>query len=252
MIFAHGFGCAQHMWRDIWPAFEKDYSIILFDFVGSGKSDLSAYNNERYANLNGYAQDLLDICKTLEVKNAVFVGHSVSSMIGLLASIKEPNFFQQLILVSPSPRYLNDESYHGGFEKSDIDEMLSTMDQNYIGWAGFLAPVIMRNPSQPELSQELTESFCSTNPAIARQFAEVTFLSDNRRDLQKAVHPSLILQCSEDLIAPIEIGNYLNENLKGSTLKIMQATGHCPHMSAPGETIQLMKEYLSASTLLTH
>lgn len=250
MIFAHGFGCAQHMWSDIWPAFENDYLIVLFDYTGSGKSDLSAYNKERYANLNGYAEDILDICKALKLKETVFVGHSVSSMIGLLASLKEPAFFQRLILIGPSPRYVNDGKYRGGFEKEDIDELLLTMESNYEGWAGFMAPVIMKNPEYPELSAELTESFCSTNPAIARQFAEVTFLSDNRKDLSKIRHPSLILQCSDDLIAPLEVGQYLKDTLKESTLKVMKATGHCPHMSAPAETIQLMQEYLADLTPL--
>ncbi|RYU92602.1 alpha/beta fold hydrolase [Emticicia agri] len=245
MIFAHGFGCAQHMWRDIWPAFENEYKIVLFDYVGSGKSDLSAYNEERYANLNGYAEDVLDICKALKLKDAVFVGHSVSSIIGVLASLKEPSFFQSLVMIGPSPRYVNDLAYHGGFEKKDIDELLVTMEQNYEGWANFLAPVIMKNPERPQLSQELTESFCATDPTIARQFAEVTFLSDNRKDLNKVTHPSLILQCSDDIIAPLAVGLYLKANLKNSTIKIMKATGHCPHISDPQETIQLMKEYLT-------
>jgi len=246
MIFAHGFGCAQHMWRDIWPAFEDDYLIVLFDYVGSGKSDIIAYNKERYANLNGYAEDVLDICKTLKLKNSIFVGHSVSSMIGILASVKEPEFFQKLILIGPSPRYINDESYKGGFEKKDVEELLVTMEKNYVGWANFLAPAMMKNPDRPGLSEELTESFCSTDPVIARQFAEVTFFSDNRKDLNKVKHPSLIMQCSNDLIAPLEVGQYLSDSLPGSTHKVMKATGHCPHMSAPEETIQLIKEYLHA------
>lgn len=248
MLFAHGFGCAQQMWRYVWPAFEDDYRIVLFDYVGSGQSDLSSYNTERYANLNGYAEDVLDICRELDLKDVIFVGHSVSSMVGVLASIKEPDFFQSIIMIGPSPRYINDLNYVGGFERTDIDELLSTMEKNYIGWANFLAPAIMKNPDAPELSQELTDSFCSTDPIIARQFAEVTFLSDNRRDLNKVRHPSLIMQCADDMVAPYEVGYYLNDQLSKSTLVLMNATGHCPHMSAPRETIKIMKRYLETET----
>jgi sigma-B regulation protein RsbQ len=248
MMFAHGFGCDQNMWRFITPAFEQDYKIILFDYVGAGKSQIAAYNKERYSNLNGYAQDLLEIIEELDLDNIIFVGHSVSSMIGLLAAVKHPERFAHMIFVSPSPRYINEApDYTGGFEKSDIEQLLDTMDRNYIGWANFLAPVIMQNAEQPELGQELTESFCSTDPIIARQFAEVTFLSDNRKDLPMLQIPSLILQCSEDLVAPMEVGDYLNKSILNSTLSVMKATGHCPHMSAPEETIELMKEYLAAA-----
>ena len=244
MIFAHGFGCDQNMWRYIVPAFEQDYRIVLFDYVGSGKSDISAYNASRYGSLNGYADDLLEICLDLDVKNAIFVGHSVSCMIGIIASIRNPSAFSKLILIGPSARYINDGEYFGGFERSDIEDLLETMDKNYIGWANFLAPAIMKNPDRPELGEELANSFCSTDPTIARKFAEVTFLSDNRHDLNKVKAPSLILQCSDDLIAPFEVGNYLVDHIPLSTLKIMKATGHCPHMSEPAETISLIKGYL--------
>jgi sigma-B regulation protein RsbQ len=236
------------MWRYITPAFEDDYKIILFDYVGAGKSDLSAYHPERYASLQGYAQDILDICEELDLRDVIFVGHSVSSMIGILAAISEPEYFAELILVGPSPRYINDEGYMGGFEKKDIEGLLETMEKNYIGWANFLAPNIMGNKDRPELGEELTESFCSTDPVVARQFAEVTFFSDNRHDLEKVKVPSLILQCTDDIIAPVEVGDYLAQNLEGSTLRRMQATGHCPHMSAPEETIQLIKEYLATKS----
>jgi len=245
MLFAHGFGCDQNMWRFVTPAFEEDYKIILFDYVGCGKSDLGAYSSERYGNLAGYAQDVLEVCETLQLKNVIFVGHSVSSMIGLLAAVKEPGLFSELIFVSPSARYINDQGYVGGFEQKDITDLLDTMDKNFIGWANFLAPAIMKNPERPELGAELTESFCSTDPVIARQFAEVTFLSDNRKDLPKLKVPSLIMQCSDDLVAPEEVGYYLRENIPQSTLRIMEATGHCPHMSAPEETIRLIREYLA-------
>lgn len=244
IVFAHGFGCDQNMWRYITPAFEKEYQIVLFDYVGAGKSDLAAYNKSRYSNLNGYAEDVLEICNELNLQNVIFVGHSVSSMIGLLAAIKQPQLFSNIIFVGPSARYINDTGYVGGFEEKDILDLLDTMDKNYIGWANFLAPAIMKNPEKPELGQELTDSFCSTDPVIARQFAEVTFLSDNRKDLHKLKVPTLIMQCSDDIIAPLEVGDYLNKQIPNSTLKVMKATGHCPHMSAPDETIRIIKEFL--------
>ena len=247
MLFAHGFGCDQNMWRYITPAFEKEYQVILFDYVGAGNSDIHSYNTEKYNDLSGYANDILDIANTLDLKKIIFVGHSVSCMIGMLAAINQPERFDKMIFIGPSARYINESpAYIGGFEKKDIHELLETMEKNYIGWANFLAPAIMKNPDQPELRNELMESFCSTDPVIARQFAEVTFLSDNRSDLTKLKIPTLLLQCSDDLIAPLEVGDYLNNQIPGSTLRIMRATGHCPHMSAPGETIELMKEYLSA------
>jgi sigma-B regulation protein RsbQ len=247
MMFAHGFGCDQNMWRYITPAFENDYKIVLFDYVGAGKSDKYAYNAERYASLQGYARDVLDICEELQLKNTIFVGHSVSSMIGLLAAIEQPQYFEKLIMVGPSPCYINDGDYKGGFERKDIEGLLDTMEKNYIGWANFLAPNIMGNKDRAYLGEELTESFCSTDPLIAKQFAEATFFSDNRNDLRKTKLPSLILQCSEDIIAPLEVGNYLHKNLSNSTLRVMKATGHCPHMSEPEETISLIKEYLEAA-----
>ena len=248
MMFAHGFGCDQNMWRYITPAFENDYKIILFDYVGAGKSDISAYNTERYESLQGYAQDVLEICEELKLKDIIFVGHSVSAMIGLLAAIEEPGHFEKLIMVGPSPCYINKDNYIGGFEKQDIEGLLETMEKNYIGWANFLAPKIIANPDRPELGNELTESFCSTDPIIATQFARATFFSDNRHDLKKNDVPSLILQCSEDIIAPLEVGEYLSKQLNHSTLKIMKATGHCPHMSEPSETISLIKEYLALTS----
>ncbi|GAA4470758.1 sigma factor SigB/phosphatase RsbP regulator RsbQ [Nibrella saemangeumensis] len=248
MLFAHGFGCDQNMWRYIAPSFQDTYKIILFDYVGSGKSDLSAYNADRYGNLNGYVQDVLDICEALDLRRVIFVGHSVSSMVGLLAAIKEPDLFERLIFVGPSPRYINDGAdYFGGFERKDIEELLDTMEKNYIGWANFLAPVIMKNPDRPELGQELSDSFCSTDPLIARRFAEVTFFSDNRQDLAKVKVPSLIMQCSDDLIAPLEVGDYMHRYTPGSTLRVLQATGHCPHMSAPEETIDVINAWLEPS-----
>ncbi|MBD1909344.1 MULTISPECIES: alpha/beta hydrolase [unclassified Leptolyngbya] len=246
MLFAHGFGCDQNMWRFITPAFEQDYRLVLFDYVGSGQSDLSAYNTERYSALQGYAQDVLDICEALNLEDVIFVGHSVSSMVGLLASIEAPSLFQQLIMVSPSPCYINHlPEYLGGFERADIEGLLDIMEKNYIGWASMLAPMVMHNSDRPDLTHELETSFCSTDPVIARRFAEVTFYSDNRHDLPKVTIPSLILQCAEDVIAPVEVGHYLDRCLPNSTLKLMAATGHCPHMSHPKETIQAIQGYLS-------
>lgn len=245
ILFAHGFGCDQNMWRFVTPAFENDYRIILFDYVGAGKSDLAAYYPEKYGALEGYVRDVLDVCEALELSDIVFVGHSVSSMIGVLAANAQPERFDRLILIGPSPRYINDGEYVGGFERADIEGLLDTMERNYIGWASFLAPTIMKNADRPELSRELEESFCSTDPNIARRFAEATFFADNRSDLPKVRVPSLILQCSDDAIAPVEVGEYIHRHLPGSTLRILEATGHCPHMSHPEETIQAIKEYLA-------
>jgi sigma-B regulation protein RsbQ len=245
MLFAHGFGCDQNMWRFITPAFERDYQIVLFDYVGAGKSDASAFDAERYSMLEGYAQDVLDVCNALDLRDVIFVGHSVSSMVGVLAANREPRRFSRLLMVSPSPRYINDADYIGGFERADIEGLLDLMDKNFMGWASFLAPVVMKNEERPELGAELQESFCSTDPVIARRFAETTFFSDNRADLPGVPVPSLILQCAEDAIAPVEVGHYLSRNLPASTLRLMKATGHCPHMSHPEETITAMKEYLA-------
>jgi len=244
MLFAHGFGCDQNMWRYLTPAFENDYRIVLFDYVGSGKSDLAAYDANRYGSLHGYALDILDVCRALDLSDVILVAHSVSSMVAVLAANREPDRFAQIVMVGPSPRYINDEGYIGGFDARDIDGLLETMEKNYIGWANFLAPAIMKNPDRPELGKELTESFCSTDPIIARRFAEVTFKSDNRSDLQHVRVPSLILQCSDDLVAPAEVGQYVHRNTPRSTFRQMQATGHCPHMSHPDETIRLIQEYL--------
>ncbi|MEO8561545.1 MAG: alpha/beta hydrolase [bacterium] len=249
MLFAHGFGCDQNMWRFVTPAFEDDYRVVLFDYVGAGKSDWEAYDPHRYASLEGYARDLLDVVHALDLRDVIFVGHSVSSMIGILAANEEPDRFASLILVGPSPRYINDgDTYVGGFERSDIEDLLETMDKNYIGWANFLAPAIMQNADRPELGAELTESFCSTDPVIATQFARATFFSDNRDDLARVTVPSLILQCTNDIIAPLQVGEYVHRAIGGSALRVMEATGHCPHMSAPDETVRLIKDFLARSS----
>lgn len=247
MLFAHGFGCDQNMWRFIAPEFEADYKVILFDYVGSGKSDLKSYDPARYSTLAGYVQDVLDIIQALDLRNVIFVGHSVSSMVGVLAANDAPDRFEQLIMIGPSPRYVNDGEYVGGFDKSDIEGLFEMMDKNFIGWANFLAPAIVKNPDRPELGEELAESFCSTDPVIARRFAEATFYADNREDLTRVTTPSLILQCSDDMVAPEAVGRYVEGQLAGSTFRQMKATGHCPHMSHPEETISLIREYLDAT-----
>lgn len=246
MIFAHGFGCDQNMWRFVAPAFEKDYRVVLFDFVGAGQSDLLTYNSSRYGDLYGYAQDLLEVCSAVEAKDAIVVGHSVGALISVLASILQPSSFRHLVLVGPSPCYINElPDYIGGFEREDLAELLDVMDKNYLGWASYLAPVIMGNAERPELSEELKSSFCAMEPSIARRFAEVTFFSDHRKELPKVTVPTLILQCAQDIIAPLEVGAYVHHHIQGSTLQLMKATGHCPHMSHPEETIQLIRDYLS-------
>lgn len=247
MLFAHGYGCDQNMWRFVAPAFKTEYKIVLFDHVGSGQSDLSAYRPEKYSRLDGYAQDILEICHELELEDVIFVGHSVSSMIGLLAAVQEPERFAHLILVGPSPRYINDDGYVGGFDEDAIEGLLAFMDSNFLGWSSTIAPQIIGNPDRPELGTELTNSFCRTDPEIAKHFARVTFLSDNRQDLEKVKTPTLILQCSDDIIAPETVGEYMHQNVAGSRYVKMNATGHCPNLSAPEETIQAIRTYLASS-----
>lgn len=248
MLFAHGFGCDQNMWRFVTPAFEERYKIVLFDYVGSGKSDVSACDARRYGSLEGYAQDVLDLCDALDLEKVIFVGHSVSCVIGVLAANRARDRFERLIFVGPSASYINDASagYVGGFDRKDIEGLLEMMDKNYLGWASFLAPAVMKNPGRAELSTELEQSFCSTEPKIARRFAEVTFLSDNRGDFARLQVPTLILQCSDDIIAPVSVGEWLAGQIPRNEYRLMKATGHCPHMSAPAETIELIKDYLAA------
>jgi sigma-B regulation protein RsbQ len=236
------------MWRYITPAFEKNFKVILFDHVGAGKSDLAAFNEQKYGSLNGYAQDVLEICAELNLQQVIFVGHSVSAMIGLLAAIQEPDRFGKLALVGPSPCYINDGDYIGGFSRDDILGLLDFLDSNYLGWSTATAPIIMGNPDRPELTEELTNSFCRTDPAIAKHFAHVTFMSDNRADLPNLKIPTVILQCSEDAIAPRSVGEYVHRHLPDSTLIFLRATGHCPHLSAPEETVLALKKGLGMNT----
>jgi sigma-B regulation protein RsbQ len=244
MLFAHGFGCDQNMWRFVAPAFADDHRTVLFDHVGAGGSDLGAYDPERYATLDGYAADVLEICDELELEDVIFVGHSVSAMIGVLAAAERPELFASLVLVGPSPRYIDDEGYVGGFTAEDIDGLLDSLASNFLGWSAAMAPVIMGNADRPELGEELTNSFCRTDPEIAAQFARATFLSDNRDDLARVPVPALVLQCREDAIAPVAIGEYVHRALPQSTLVILEATGHCPNLSAPAETIEAIRAFL--------
>ncbi len=244
MVFAHGFGCDQNMWRYVAPRFEDDFRVVLFDHAGAGGADPAAYDAERHDTLGGYADDVLAICRDLDLRDVVFVGHSVSSMIGALAAIAEPERFAKLVLVGPSPRYIDDEGYVGGFAEGDIAELLDSLESNYLGWSTAMAPVIMGNADRPELGQELTESFCRTDPDIARRFAKVTFLSDNRADLARVRTPALVLQCSDDAIAPVAVGEYVRDALPDSTYVLLDATGHCPNLSAPDATAEAIAAFL--------
>ncbi|OAI39538.1 sigma factor sigB regulation protein rsbQ [bacterium SCGC AG-212-C10] len=245
MLFAHGFGCDQRMWRLVAPAFESDYRVVRFDYVGLGRSDISAFDPARYGTLEGYVQDVLEICEGIELRDAIFVGHSVSAMIGILAATRQPAYFERLVLIGPSPRYIDDEGYSGGFTREDIDGLLDLMDRNYIGWGQVLATTVMKNPDRPELSEELAEVFCSTDSQIARTFAKATFFADNRSDLAALKLPALVLQCTDDSIAPDAVGQYVVEHLAAGTIRKLEATGHCPQLSHPEETIAVMREYLA-------
>ena len=246
MLFAHGFGCDQHMWRLVTPRFEDRFRIVLFDHVGNGGADPAAYDEGRHATLSGYAADVLDICHELDLERVVFVGHSVSAMIGVLAAVEEPDRFDKLVLVGPSPRYIDDDGYVGGFGEDDIADLLDSLESNYLGWSSAMAPVIMANADRPSLAEELTASFCRADPAIARRFARVTFLSDNRGDLGRVRTPTLVLQCADDVIAPPAVGEFVHRQIPGSELVLLDATGHCPNLSAPEETAEAIAAFVGA------
>ena len=244
MMFAHGFGCDQNMWRFVAPHFEDRFRVVLFDHIGAGGSDLSAYDPLKYASLPGYAEDVVEIARALDIEGGVYVGHSVSAMIGVLAAKAAPELFDDLVLVGPSPRYIDDGDYVGGFGESQIHELLDFLDSNHMGWSQAMAPAIMGNPDRPELGEELTNSFCRTDPDIARRFARATFLSDNRADLEGVTTRTLVLQCAEDVIAPREVGEYVHRMLPNSQLVVMKATGHCPNLSAPRETVAAIEAFV--------
>lgn len=247
VVLAHGFGCDQNLWRLVAPALAEQFRVVLFDHVGAGKSDSHAWSAERYGTLDGYAADIVELCAELELRDVVLVGHSVSAMMAVLAAVRDPGRFAKLVLLTPSPRYIDDGDYRGGFSRSDIDELLESLDSNYLGWSAAMAPVIMGNPERPELGAELTESFCRTDPAIARVFAQATFLSDNRADLARVTTPTLIIQSREDVIAPPEVGRFVHDQIPGSTLITLDSTGHCPQLSDPEATIRAIAEFAAAS-----
>jgi sigma-B regulation protein RsbQ len=244
IVFAHGFGCDQAMWEPVAKNFMHDFRVVLFDYVGHGQSDLSAYSSERYSSLAAYADDVVDIGRTLNLHNAVFVGHSVSAMIGALATLKAPDMFSDLVMVGPSPRYMDDDGYRGGFSREQVDELLEFLADNHLGWSATMAPAIMGNPDRPELSGRLENSFCNTDPEIARDFARVTFLSDNRADLELIGVRTLVLQCSNDIIAPVEVGEFMHSRLPNSDYRLLQASGHCPNLSAPEEVTAAIREFV--------
>lgn len=246
MLFAHGYGCDQNMWRLVAPRFEKNYRVVLFDHIGAGGSDLSAYDPARYASLDGYADDVIALCEALDLRDVTFVGHSVSATIGILAARKAPNLFSSLALIGPSPRYINDDGYVGGFSRTDIEELLASLDSNYLGWSSAIAPVIMGTPDRPDLADELEQSFCRTDPDIARRFAHVTFLSDNRADLAHVETPALVVQCSNDVIAPVAVGEFVRDQMPNASMVLLNATGHCPHLSAPEETADAIEQFLES------
>ncbi len=244
MMFAHGFGCDQAMWRLVAPSFTDRFRVVTFDHVGSGASDLAAYDPARYTQLAAYADDIVEIGRELAFRDAVFVGHSVAAMMGVLASVRTPELFDKLVLVGPSPRYIDDGDYRGGFDREQIEDLLDVLADNHMGWSATMAPVIMGNPDRPELAQELTESFCRTDPAIARVFARTTFTADNRADLACVRIPTLILQCSDDIIAPTQVGDYVHAQIAGSELVRLRATGHCPNLSSPQEIIEAIRAFV--------
>jgi sigma-B regulation protein RsbQ len=248
MLLAHGFGCDQSMWRFLTPFYVDRYRIVTFDLVGSGRSDLSAYDRDKYGTLHGYADDVLEIIQRYADGPVIFVGHSVSAMIGMLAAIRMPERFASQVMVGPSPSYINDGDYVGGFAREDIEELLETMESNYLGWSSNLAPAIMGAPDQPQLGEELTNSFCRTDPEIAKDFARVTFMSDHRNDVPNCTIPTLILQCSDDMIAPVAVGEYMQRKLPDGTLRIIDNVGHCPHMSAPTTSSQAIDAFLASTS----
>jgi len=249
MMFAHGFGCDQNMWRLLAPAYAKRYRTVLFDLVGSGKSDISAYDPVKYSSLRGYADDVLEIVREFSAGPTIFVGHSVSAMIGMLANLQEPARFAAQLMIGPSPSYINDGDYIGGFTRSDIESLLETLEGNYLGWSSNMAPAIMGAPHQPHLSEELSNSFCRTDPEIAKQFARVTFLSDMRAELDRLTAPTLIVQCNDDIIAPVAVGDYMHRHLPRSTLSVIENVGHCPHLSSPGPVAAAIDAFLAKEGL---
>ena len=247
IVFAHGFGCDSNMWRFVAPRYEDEFKVVTFDHVGHGRSGSSGFDVARHSSLDGYAMDVVELCQALELTDVIFVGHSVSAMIGALATVREPALFDKLVMVGPSARYIDAGDYRGGFTESDIIEMLDSLDSNYLGWSSAMAPVIVGNPDRPHLGEELTASFCRTDPTIAKHFARVTFMSDNRDDLPEVKVPTLVLQCKNDVIAPVEVGEYVRDRLPNATYELLDATGHCPNLSAPDATVAAIDAFIGVS-----
>lgn len=247
IMLAHGFGCDQNLWRLVEARLASTFRLILFDHVGCGASDPSAWNPKRYETLQGYADDILGIVGELDVRDVTFVGHSVAAMMGVLAVSTDPRRFARLVLLTPSPCYLDQDDYRGGFSRTDIDELLDSLESNYLGWSRSMAPVIMGTPDQPELADELTDSFCRTDPACARVFARTTFLSDNRADLARVSLPTLVIECAHDTLEQREVGAYVQQRIDGSELVTLDAIGHCPHLSAPDITAQAIAAFAGAT-----
>ena len=247
IVFAHGFGCDSNMWRFVAPRYEDEFKVVTFDHVGHGRSGPNGFDADRHSSLDGYAMDVVELCHALGLTGVIFVGHSVSAMIGALATVREPELFDRLVMVGPSARYIDADDYRGGFSESDILEMLDSLDSNYLGWSSAMAPAIVGNPDRPHLGEELTASFCRTDPTIAKHFARVTFMSDNRDDLPKVTVPTLVLQCKSDVIAPVEVGEYVRDRLPNATYEVLDATGHCPNLSAPDATVAAIDSFIRAS-----
>jgi len=246
LMLAHGFGCDQNMWRHLLPYFDEQYTVILFDYVGCGASDYSAYDKDRYSSLTGYAQDVLEICEALSLKDVTFIGHSVSSMIGMHAAIQSPHIFSKLAMICPSPCFLNfPPEYEGGFDKEDLEELINLMDKNYVGWANYLAPLVMGQATDAALTQELETSFCSTDPKYAKPFAKATFFSDDRAMLAKLSLPTLILQSKHDNLASTAVGEYMAQFIPNSQLEVVDAHGHCLHMTNPSIVFSYLREFVS-------
>lgn len=244
MVFGHGFGCDQIMWRHVAPCFEKSFRVVTFDYVGAGATDPNEYDPEKYASLDGYAADVVEIGEELGIRGGIFVGHSVSAMIGALASLKSPEMFSQLVMVGPSPCYINDTDYKGGFSRDDIEDLLHSLTDNPLAWSAAMAPAIVGNPDRPEYGQELTQSFCKLDPKIANGFARATFMSDNRTDLPKITAQTLVLQCRDDIIASETVGEYVSANIPDSKLVSLDATGHCPNLTAPDQVAEAIRDFV--------
>ena len=245
LLLAHGFGCDQNMWRFILPALEPHYQVVLFDYVGSGNSLLTDYSQQKYSTLAGYAQDIKDVITELHLKDVTIIGHSVSSIIASIAAIELPDIIKKIVMVCPSPCFLNiPPDYQGGFEKSDLTELIALMDKNYIGWANYLAPLVMGNSQSPALIGELSGSFCSTDPLVAKTFANATFFSDHRAILKNIPCPVLILQSSSDTLASVNVGQYMADNIVQSEMAVIKAEGHCLHMTHPEIVSQYIIDYV--------